>query len=93
MECRTASGDSSGSENISWPGLRSSEPPGFRGNAPVCKFHAADHGVNTRVVPPRGFGVAAGFGVVPTVDPGRNRGTDTGRLPPRLCCRVFSARW
>ena len=27
----------------------------------ASKFHAADHGVNARVVPPRGFGVAAGF--------------------------------
>ena len=42
-------------------GLRSSEPPGFRGNAGVCQFHAADYRMNTRVVPPRGFGAAAGF--------------------------------
>ena len=51
-------GDSSGSENIRRPGLRSSEPPGFRGDARVCQFHAAE---NARVVFPRGFGVAAGF--------------------------------
>ena len=55
--------DSSRGEDIRRPGLRSSEPPGLRGNARVCKFHAADHGVNARVVPQRGFGVAAGFSV------------------------------
>ena len=36
-------------------------PPGFRSDARICKFHAADHGVNARVMPPREFGVAAGF--------------------------------
>ena len=44
-------------KNISLPGLRSSEPSGFRRNAMICKFHAADHGVNARV----GFVSAAGF--------------------------------
>ena len=58
---RTASGNSSGGETISRPGLRSSEPSGFRGDAGVYKFHAADHSVNASVVPLRGFGVAAGF--------------------------------
>ena len=48
-------------ENISRPGLRSSEPPGFRGNARNCKFHAADHSVNTRTVSSCGFGNAASF--------------------------------
>ena len=52
---RTASVDSRGGENNSRPGLRSSEPPGFRSNATICQFHAADHGVNARVVPTRGF--------------------------------------
>ena len=33
----------------------------FRGNVWVCKFRAADHSVNARMVSPRGFGVAAGF--------------------------------
>ena len=58
---RTASGDSSSVENISRPGLRSNEPPGFRGHAGICQFHTADHGVNGREVHPRGFGGAAGF--------------------------------
>ena len=51
-------------KNISRPGLRSGEPRGFRGNARVCQFHAADHGVNARVVLPRGFCDAAGFFVL-----------------------------
>ena len=42
IQGRTASGDSSGGENISRPGLRSGEPSGFRSNAQVCKLHAAD---------------------------------------------------
>ena len=59
-------GDSSGGENTSWPGLRCGELPGFRGDALVCQFHAADYGVNARVVLPGGFGVAvaAGFCVL-----------------------------
>ena len=64
VQGRAASGDSSGSESIGRPGLRSCEPLGFRGNAWVCQFHAADYGVNARVVLPRGFGVAAGFCVL-----------------------------
>ena len=44
-------GDSSGGENVSRPGLRSGEPCGFRSNARVCKFQAADHSVKrTRAV-------------------------------------------
>ena len=61
VQGRTASGDSSGSESISWPGLRSCELPGFRGDARVCKNQAADHSVNARVVCSCGFGSAAGF--------------------------------
>ena len=61
VQGRTASGDSSGGENTSLPGLRSSGPPVFRSNSVVCKFPAADHGVNAPVVPPRGFSVAASF--------------------------------
>ena len=64
IQGRTVSGDSSSGKNISWPGLRSSEPPGFRGNARICQFHAADHGVSARVVPPQNFGVAASFCVL-----------------------------
>ena len=56
-----AFGDSSGGENIGRPGLRSSEPSWFRSSARVCKFHAADHSVNARIVSSRGFGCAAGF--------------------------------
>ena len=52
VQSRTASGDSNGGENISLPGLRSSEPSEFVGNAWVCEYHAADHGVNARTVPP-----------------------------------------
>ena len=33
--------DSSGGENISWPGLRCCEPPGFRGDAWVRQFQSA----------------------------------------------------
>ena len=61
VQGRAASGDSTGGENISQPGLRSSEPPGFRSDARVCKFHAADHSVNARTASSRGFGCAAGF--------------------------------
>ena len=61
VQGRTASGDSSGGEHISQPGMRSSEPRGFRGNARVCKFHATDYGMNTCMVHSRGFGCAAGF--------------------------------
>ena len=46
IQGRTASGDSSGGENTSRPGLRSGESSGFRSNALVCKLHAADRGVN-----------------------------------------------
>ena len=59
IEGRTASGNSRGCENISRPGLRSGESSGLRGNARVRKFHAADHGVNTRTVHPRRFSGAA----------------------------------
>ena len=61
VQGRTASGDSSAGKNISLPGLRSGESRGFRSNARVRKFHAADHGVNTRVVSSRGFSCAEGF--------------------------------
>ena len=47
--------------NISRSGLRSCEPPGFRGNGRVCQFHATNYDMNTRVVRPRGFGGAEGF--------------------------------
>ena len=56
-----ASGDSSGGENISRPGLRSGEPSGFRSDAQVCKFQATNHSVNACAVSSRGFGSAAGF--------------------------------
>ena len=39
---RAASGDSSRSENIGQPGLRSCELLGFRGNARVCQFHVTN---------------------------------------------------
>ena len=60
IQSRTASWESGG-ENNSRPGLRSCEPPGFRRDVQVRKFHAADHGVNARVAPPHGFGSAASF--------------------------------
>ena len=53
VQGRTASCDSSGGKNISRPGLRSGESSGFCSNARVRKFHAANQGVNTRVVLPR----------------------------------------
>ena len=56
-----ASGDSDSGEKVGGSGLRCSEPPGFRSDARVCQFHAADNGINARVVHPRGFGVAACF--------------------------------
>ena len=59
VQGRTASWDSSGGKNINPPGLRSGTSSGFRSNARVRKFHAANHGVNTRVVLPRGFSGAA----------------------------------
>ena len=61
IQGHTASGDSSSGEFFTWPGLRSGESSGFRSNAQVSKFHAADHSVNTRVVSPRGSSGAAGF--------------------------------
>ena len=61
IQGRTESGDSSGGEKISRSGLRSGESSGFRTDARVCKFQAADHSANARVVSSRGFGSAAGF--------------------------------
>ena len=37
------------------------KPSGFRSDARICKFHAADHSANACVVSPRSFGCAAGF--------------------------------
>ena len=37
---------------------REAVSPWFRGDAWVCEFHGADYGMNTREVPPGGFGVA-----------------------------------
>ena len=73
-------------ENVSRPGLRNCEPPGFRGNAKVCQFHAADHFVNTSVVPPRGFGVAAGFCVF-------QLWVQEGTAASATSHPVFSERW
>ena len=53
--------DSSGSENISRPGLCFCEPSGFRGDARVCECQSAHHSVNACVVSSRSFGGAAGF--------------------------------
>ena len=61
IQGRTASGDRSGGENVSRPGLRSSEPSVFRSNARVCQFQTAHHSVNAGIVSSRGFGGAAGF--------------------------------
>ena len=61
VQGRTASGDSSGGETISRPGLPSCEPPGFRGNAKVSQFHATNNSMDTRVIPSLGFGSAVGF--------------------------------
>ena len=61
VQGRTVSWDSSGGDNISQSALRSGEFSGFRGNARVREFHAADHSVNTSVVSSRGFSGAAGF--------------------------------
>ena len=58
---RTACRDSSGGGNISRPGLRSGEPSGFRSNARVCNFQAANHSVNACVVSSRGSSSTAGF--------------------------------
>ena len=63
MEVATASGDSSGGENISRPGLRTGEPSGIGSNARVYKFQAADQSVNACVVSPRAFGGAAALSV------------------------------
>ena len=61
VQGRGASCDSSGGKNISRHRLRSGESSGFRSNAWVRKFHAANYGVKTHVVPPRGVSGAAGF--------------------------------
>ena len=45
---RTASGDRSGGGYISRPGFRSGDSTGFRSNARICKFHAADQCQRTR---------------------------------------------
>ena len=83
IQGRTASGDSSGGENISRPRLRSGEPSEFRSNARVCKFHSADHSVNAGCV--EGFCMflhwvqeGAAASTVPTT-------------PLRVCCRVVFA--
>ena len=60
----TATGDSSGGENTSRPGLQSCELFGFCGDAWGCEFFTAYHSVNACVMPPRGFGGAAGFSVL-----------------------------
>ena len=51
--------DSSGSENISQPGLRCCEPSGFRCDAWVCEFQSAHHSMKACVVSSRSFGGAA----------------------------------
>ena len=79
---RTASGDSSGGENISRPGFGSGESSGFRSNARVCKFQAADHSVNARVVS-AWLRQCCRFLHVPTA------GLDTAQYPPLVYCRVF----
>ena len=62
------------------PGLRSGEPSGFRSDAWVCKFQAANHSVNARVVSSRDFGSAAGFRVFQLWV---QEGTATGALSAR----------
>ena len=47
------------------------------GSVVMRQFNAADHSVNARVVPQRGFGVAAGFWVLQAVGP---RGTAASTL-------------
>ena len=54
---------SSGSENISPPGLRCCKPSGFCGDAWVCEFQSAHHSVNACAVSSRSFGGAARFSV------------------------------
>ena len=56
-----ASWDSSGGKNISQTRLRCCEPSGLCSDVRVCKFQAADHSVNARVVSSRGFGGVASF--------------------------------
>ena len=56
--------DSSGSENISWFGLRCCEPSGFRSDAWVFEFQSTQNGVTACVVSPSGFSGAAGFSVL-----------------------------
>ena len=78
VQDRTAAGDSCSCENVSRPGLRGCEPSKFRSNSRVWQFHATKYGMNTCVVPSRGFGRCCRFLRVPAVDPGRNRSIGTG---------------
>ena len=65
---------------------------GFRSNAWVCKFHAADHSVNACAVSSRGFGSAAGFCMFQLwVQEGAAASALATSHPD--CCRVFSERW
>ena len=87
VQGRTASGDSSSSENTSRPGLRSCEPPGFRQGLPVSCHRLRRE--RTRGAP-AWVRWCCRFLRVAAVDPGRNRSIGAGHLPLRLCYRVFS---
>ena len=63
IQSRTASWDSSGSEEISRPGLRCCEPSGFRGDAWVCEFQSTQNCMNASAVPSSGYGGAARLSV------------------------------
>ena len=68
-------------------GLRSGEPCGFRGTARVCKFQAADHSANARVVSSRGFGNAAVFSMFQLLV------HEGATSHPDSVFQVFPARW
>ena len=87
VQGRTASWDSSGSEEYQLP------LDCVGRTAWVCKFQSTQDGVNTRVVLLAWLRLCCRLLRVPAVGPGRNRSIGTGHLSPRVCCRVFSAHW
>ena len=89
----TVSWDSSGSENISWLGLRSCASSGFCGNARVSECFTAYHSVNACVVSSCGFGGAANFSVFQLWVQKRNQTIGTDQILSTPCYQVVAARW
>ena len=90
IQGRTASGDSSGGENISRPGLRSGELSGFRLIAlqETCRRPKRERKQSVLAW----LRLCCRFLSVPAEGPRRSLSIDTVHRLPRVCCRVFFAR-